>query len=858
MELSPRTLLKTKDLMARVRPWAFVVCAIAFTLPLAISTQAVAQKLSDKISSQSQTSSNPQEKDRLLVQANEMVYDRDKNIVSAQGDVQLYYQGKVLQADKVIYNRGTNRVYAEGHAKMTDKDGTVTYADQFDLTDDFKQGFINSLRADSTDRTHFNAARSERIEGDTTVFDRGSYTACPSCEKNPDHPPFWQVRAKRIIHKNEEQTIYFEDASLEIMGTPIAYLPYFSMPDPSVKRKTGFLMPSYTVQSNLGAGVRVPFYWAIDPHYDLTFSPTLYSNQGFLGEVEWRHQLENGSYNLKMSGISQTNPSSFYSSPYGPGDRKFRGSIESNGVIELTDKWRFGWNGAWLSDKWYLDNYKNKDFNLSSNYFREMTSSVYLTGQADKGYFDIRGYYFYGLSPYDQQSQQPVVGPDISYNKAVNVNPDQSMGIGGQVDIDANMVTIARQIADFQSIGARQLDSTYHLYDVCSVYDKTHCMLRGIGGDYTRATLNLSWKRQYIDPLGQVWTPFTFAHLNASWLDMDKATSLNVLNASGAAISNSSQAAFITGSNQSYNGQAVPGVGAEYRYPLMARFGASSHLIEPIAQIIVRPDEPTVRANEDAQSLVFDDTNLFEWNKFSGYDRFEGGTRANVGGQYTLTFDKGAYANLLMGQSFQLAGRNSYATPDAANTGLSSGLDKAQSDYITRLLIAPTSNLTFIAKGRFDPTDFYLRRLDLSSSAQFGPWTTSVLFAHYEAQPLLGFDKKREGISTSASYKIDKNYSVNGNVIFDLTRHLYNDDLTVSSGGQAALLSLAGLGFGGKYEDDCTTVSVNYLSVLQNTAQGNNVRNNTLLLQISLRTLGDIRSQTNLGVSTSDGIKQTP
>jgi LPS-assembly protein len=71
------------------------------------------------------------------------------------------------------------------------------------------------------------------------------------------------------------------------------------------------------------------------------------------------------------------------------------------------------------------------------------------------------------------------------------------------------------------------------------------------------------------------------------------------------------------------------------------------------------------------------------------------------------------------------------------------------------------------------------------------------------------------------------------------------------------LFSLAGLGFGGTYQDDCTTVSLNYLSVLQNTAQGTNVRNNTLLLQISLRTLGDIRSQTSLGLTASDGIKPT-
>ncbi|MBM3609277.1 MAG: LPS-assembly protein LptD, partial [Alphaproteobacteria bacterium] len=154
-------------------------------------------------------------------------------------------------------------------------------------------------------------------------------------------------------------------------------------------------------------------------------------------------------------------------------------------------------------------------------------------------------------------------------------------------------------------------------------------------------------------------------------------------------------------------------------------------MVEPIAQIIARPDEPrnTFRVNEDAQSLVFDDTNLFNRTKYSGYDRFEGGVRGNVGIQYTAKFEKGGYANLLVGQSFHLAGRNSYATPDAANIGLSSGLDRDRSDIVTRAAFAPNSMFNFVAKTRMDPESMKLRRLDLAANARMGHWEASVQYA---------------------------------------------------------------------------------------------------------------------------------
>ena len=106
----------------------------------------------------------------------------------------------------------------------------------------------------------------------------------------------------------------------------------------------------------------------------------------------------------------------------------------------------------------------------------------------------------------------------------------------------------------------------------------------------------------------------------------------------------------------------MAGAGLEYQYPFVSTSSWGTQTITPIAQFIARPSEiiPRIQPDEDSQSLVFDETNLFAWNKFSGYDRVEGGTRLNYGVQYTANFANGGHANFVGGQSIQVAGQNSY------------------------------------------------------------------------------------------------------------------------------------------------------------------------------------------------------
>ena len=200
-------------------------------------------------------------------------------------------------------------------------------------------------------------------------------------------------------------------------------------------------------------------------------------------------------------------------------------------------------------------------------------------------------------------------------------------------------------------------------------------MLRGIAGDYTRATGQLSWQRSYIDPIGEVWKPFLFGRLDGEATELNETGSITYASGSGVStVVNSSQAAFFSGSSQGAFARGMAGAGLEYRYPFVSTSSWGTQTITPIAQFIARPSEviPRIQPDEDFQSLVFDETNLFAWNKFSGYDRVEGGTRLNYGLQYTADFANGGHANFVGGESIQVAGQNSYTLMIPPTSGSSS------------------------------------------------------------------------------------------------------------------------------------------------------------------------------------------
>ncbi|HEY8440953.1 MAG TPA: LPS-assembly protein LptD [Xanthobacteraceae bacterium] len=746
--------------------------------------------------------------EQMLVRAEVINYDYTNERVSAVGNVQLYYGASTLEADRVIYDQKTKRLHAEGNVRLMQPDGTVTYGEIMDLSDDLRDGFVDSLRIDAPEQTRFAGSRADRSEN-FTVFHNGVYTACEPCKDDPRKPPKWQVKAMRIIHDQGEKMMYFEDARLEMVGVPIAYLPFFSAPDPTVTRKTGFLIPTYSHSSVYGYGAAVPFYWAIAPDYDATITPLITSKQGPLLQGEFRQRLIDGSYSIRGTGLFQLDKDVFLNggNPT-PGYRDWRGSLESTGQFKLSDQWVWGWDGTLLSDKTYFFDYKLQQGLQSSNFnFIGLTpdaaiSQAYIAGRGERSYFDARALYFYGYSVFDDQKQLPVVHPVVDHDYTFKYPI-----FGGELATRSNLTSLSRDSANFDPINQQAVLGGQCLPMTADPTVKTpaNCLLRGVPGDYNRFSNETTWRRTIIDANGQMFTPFLTMRTDAA--------SIKVFDQPG--VSNYIPV------GQSDLGRVMPTAGIEYRYPLIAVQSWGTQTIEPIAQLIFRPNESHVGAfpNEDAQSLIFDDSNLFKVNKFSGWDRVEGGGRANVGVEYTAQFNKGGNVSFLFGQSYLLYGQNSFALPSTTNTGLDSGLDTKASDYVARLTYQPNSLLAFTSRFRFDHESLALQRAELETTASFGRWTTSVLYGSYAPQPDIGFPNWRDGILGTARFKLTPEWVLLGAARYDLIAHK---------------VSQTQIGLG--YVDDCLILALNYIT--DYAYAGSVSVNHSVMMQISLRTLG--------------------
>src|SRR5262249_32883257 len=325
-----------------------------------------------------------------------------------------------------------------------------------------------------------------------------------------------------------------------------------------------------------------------------------------------------GSLIFRGAGIYQLDKQ-YFTSDNGaplPGDRTFRGAVQSEGQFALSPQWVWGWDAVALTDDQFFQDYKIATLQSNNPFLSvlsEGTSQLYLTGRGDRSYFDARVIHYDGYSLADQQSALPNVLPVIDYNYVLGTPV-----FGGELGYRINFTDITRRSANFDPISQTAVQN-----GLCSpitadptVKTSTNCLLRGIPGDYARFSAEVNWRHQIIDPFGQVFTPFVSLRGDAAALDVQNQPGVSNFIA--------------TGDTTLMRG--MPTVGVEYRYPFISVQSWGTQTIEPIAQLIIRPNEPDIGRlpNEDSQSLVFDDSNLFKVDKFSGYDRVEAGGRSNV------------------------------------------------------------------------------------------------------------------------------------------------------------------------------------------------------------------------------------
>lgn len=226
--------------------------------------------------------------------------DGDSGLV-AEGNVVVIYEDAHLSATRVSYDKTTDRLIIEGPIRLTRGDDILIVADAADLSADLRNGILSSARVVLDQQLQIAAAHINRVQDRYTQMSRVVASSCQVCAQSP--VPLWQIRADRVVHDEKERQLYFHGAQFRVADVPVFYLPRLRLPDPTLKRATGFLPPKIRTSSILGTGIVAPYFLRLGDHADLTFSPFLSSRTTTL---EWRYRHVFRSGDIQFDGaISQ-------------------------------------------------------------------------------------------------------------------------------------------------------------------------------------------------------------------------------------------------------------------------------------------------------------------------------------------------------------------------------------------------------------------------------------------------------------------------------------------------------------------------------------------------------------------------
>jgi len=497
----------------------------------------------------------------VALDADRLYFDHDAETVHARGNVVVTYKNATLRAQALDYNIPGDRILAIGPFTLEDDAGNIIMARDAMLEDKLNRGQLQDLKITLENNAWMTARRAQRQSPTRAQLQDAAFSLCEVCDDNPT--PTWALRAGQVTHDRDDQNVYYRDVRFELFGAPVLYLPYFAHPDPTVKKRTGLLMPYGGRDSELGFFAELPVFWNLAPHYDLTLTPGITSKERGYLKTEYRHRFGNGRLNASGS-ITYVRERDDDNNE--TGDNEVRGHIFADGRWALDGERAIGFELARASDETYMRRYSISNLDtLTSRLFFERMSGL------DHLYIDA--YAFQTQLDDVDQSETPLILPAIEY-----------------------------QFTSAPKYWGGRLSGTI----------ATLGLYRRSGTDLARVTSSFSWSKTYLTTMGDL---ITLTGLVRS----DVIATQDEPDLGG----HESDIAF----------RFEPLASIEWRRPF-ARIGEKfTQIIEPIMMLVVAPYDGSYKEfpNEDSLSFEFDETNLFDVERFPGEDQWEGGPRLVAG-----------------------------------------------------------------------------------------------------------------------------------------------------------------------------------------------------------------------------------
>ncbi|MBX9786892.1 MAG: LPS assembly protein LptD [Alphaproteobacteria bacterium] len=708
----------------------------------------------------------------VLYYADAQTYDRDLGIMILKGNVEFQYEGNVLEADYVTYNENLDIVTASGNVRLRQPDGDVNFVEYLELTGDLKTGIILHLRTLLEDDSKLAAVEARKFE-DREELDNAVYTPCQLCG---DKPPTWQINARRAVKDNEGKNIHFTDAQFRLLDTPIFYMPYSTQP---LERRSGFLIPTPTYNTIFGAGIETPYFIALSEDSDMTIDPTFYSNQNPLVFGQYRKAFGFGDFIAEGSLINykKTHKDKVVEKRDHFKLPEWRGHAFGDGKFNLTENWRMRAEGGYVSDKTYF-----KKFNVSGwSNKPALTSSGILEGfLSQRDYATAQVYHFQGLQNADRQKTIAAPLPIIDYNAYSAVD-----SLGGRFNFNGNLLNLYRQ--DMQ----RTIRP--------GVIDRKD-MQRGIG--------EVSWKRPWINSVGQVFSIFGLLRGDLYSFTTEKKRPLSSPQRKG-------------------GGRFFPQAALNWRWPFGNLLYGQSYVVQPVAEIITAPDKPIGLKskeipNEDSADFEFSDTNLFSMDRFPGYDRIDTGNRAVYGGEVLFTGKQYGDVSAFFGQSYSISPPKRLDLPQ--------GFGRRPSDYVGRLIATPSPWFSLNYRFRLDEKTLKTKVSDAGGT--LGPAIAKLAVSYVFVDKMSTVNHLEVNqVALTLSSQLTKYWSVMAQL---------RENLVEKKEGGGPLSR----GLGAMYRDDCFGLG---FSVARQYYRDRDVTpNTTFLVTLFLKNVGEFSHPFNL------------
>ena len=540
---------------------------------------------------------NTDQKSPIHFSADQVEENANTKVVTATGNVSIERDGTILTTDKLVYDRKNDIITAEGNIHITQPDGTNMWAESAQLEDKMSKGTIKEVKMLLSDESRLAANRIKQSENKNKYFFYGVYSPCDVCEASPS--PLWQIQAKKITHDAANKDVYYQDAFILIKDVPVFYTPFMSHPDPTVKRRSGFLPPSMKSTSYLGSSLELRYFWNISDQEDFLFTPLLSADQGIVWGGRYRKMFSNG--DVEISGTYMKDADS----------NESRYNIFAKGRFELNDLWLASFDINYASDSSYL-----KDLSLPGKTETWLTSHAALERFEGRDYAAIEAYSYklvsYSLQEYHlsefmaRDYSKPYIMPLITYE---NISEPNKYGAYFKNTVSAASVYRERNETKTQ-----------------------------------RATMINSWNLPYTSPFGEKYK--FVASVKSDVYYIDKYINDEENSYTGAVGRVFPQAGvewrlpFVKATENSR--QIIEPVIVAVAAP---NGGNKNNKIP----------------NEDSLNAQLDDTNILNLDRYNGYDRNDTGSRISYGINWSSYGNKFGRTSMFIAQSYYFNDEESFS-----------------------------------------------------------------------------------------------------------------------------------------------------------------------------------------------------